>query len=128
MARPRWGRDGMPGPPPGVRSGTFMSNADLGALGWTQAQIDAFSPRASPVGGADVAGVYYPGGRWLPQGTEKVQLRRIIEFDEPLGKSKYRLAKITVQVGRTPEEIEASWRRFIQRWRRISDRSARFAS
>lgn len=124
--------DGMPSPPPGVAKGAFMSNADLGELGWTKGQVEALTPKVAPPGGATVGGVFYPGNRWLPNSTQTMILHRVIEFDEPASsrgsrETKYRVGKISVVVGRTEEQIEASWRRFLQRWKRISDRTARFA-
>lgn len=128
MPRPRWGREGMPDPPPGVRRGTYMSNDDLRIVGIPEPIIESLTPPVSPAGGADVGGVFYPGGRWLPEGTDTLQIRRLVMFDEPLGKSKFRTAKITVKVGSESDYIETRWRRFIGRWKNRSDKSARFAS
>lgn len=127
MPRPQWGVGGMPDPPPGVARGSFMGDRDLRDVGLTAGQISALTPPVAPSGGATVGGVFYPGGSWLPRDIPRMILHRVIEFENVEGKSRFRTGKISVALGRTDEQIEASWRRFLQRWKRISDETAKFA-
>lgn len=121
-SRPRWGRDGMPDAPEGVRPGSFMSNADIALhQEWS-------GPRhTAPVGGAEVNGVRYKRGELMPSDAVTFQQRKVIKFSEESGGSKYREVRINVPAGSDAEKIERMWAKFLEAWRVRCDESIEFA-